>query len=421
MTRPRRAGALALAATAALPVTVLAQLARADSADLRRHDFAVLAVSPHPWSTTVALTVVLPTGSADDPSELPGSAWLLGKVVRDALQERLSRTGAAAGVLVDRSHTTYQVLAVPGAWREAYEALVEVVFSGSPDSRSLDRHRTELHAVFGFERGAPVREFEAQLVELVGGVGSSWSRDPRGAPEALERITASDLTSLRRRLYRAEDAVMTLVGALDAEPGLLLYPGRRSTVRSALGGRGGRGGSARSSGRERLERDVTNTWIGVALTVPRDVPRTVLEFIEQRLRDELNPTPADPGLFGTQVRIEETPDGPTLVVESAVLPEEQSRWEERILRTIDTLAERHREPTFFHAQRRRFRNLRLTEEGAPEVEGRRMAMDLLREGRVRDLPAEIGELDPDHVARALDDLSPPRILVFGPALGGEDR
>jgi hypothetical protein len=392
--------------------------AAADSLGLRGHDFAALAVSAHPWSTLVAVTVAIPGGSSEDPRELAGSTWLLGQAVRESLDAPLARVGATVSVSVDRNATTFQMLAAPGAWRGAYETLIDGIFEAPLGFTSLDRSRAELEGLFRFERGAPVREFQSELASLVTGSGSPWSHDPRGTSESVQRIAAPELSTLRRRTHSRGGAVVTIVGALDAAPGILLYPGAAGDGGALVGRRAGGSGSAWSRGeRRRLARPVTNTWIGAAFPAREDVSPTVLEFLSDRLREELNPTPRDPGLFGAEVRVEELPDGPVILVEAAVLPEDQVRWEERILRTVRALEERYREPSFFTLHRRHFLNRTLVRESAPEVEGIRIAMDLLREGRARDLLAEIDGLNAEQVLRALESLGDPRILVFGPDLG----
>jgi hypothetical protein len=165
-------------------------------------------------------------------------------------------------------------------------------------------------------------------------------------------------------------------------------------------------------------RDVTNAWIGAAFPARRDVPRTALEFIAQRLSILLNPTPRDPGLFGTDVRIDDLPDGPVIVVEAAVLPEEQARWEARILGTLAAIAGGYEDPALFPLHRRQFRNSTLTAESAPEVEGLRLAHDLLRTRELRDLARDIQGLQVGDIVREVAALGEPRILVFGPAMGG---
>jgi hypothetical protein len=143
---------------------------------------------------------------------------------------------------------------------------------------------------------------------------------------------------------------------------------------------------------------------------------TALELLIHRIREELITDPPAPGLFSAQVHMVYRGDRPILLIEAAVSPEATDEWEARILRSTHMLSGEILDPEFFGWHRRRFRATHLMEEMAPESEGRRLAFDLLRDGRIRDLPTEIDALEPDDMARAAVALGPPRILVLGPDL-----
>jgi hypothetical protein len=387
-----------------------------DGLDLSRHGFARVAISPHRASTVVAITLLLPGGSSGEERSFAGSAWLLGETVRAALARRLAQSGVTVRVEVTRDYTLFQLLTPPGRWQSAYDTLLEEVFTSSLDTSEMDRIRDGQIELFRFEDGAPVRAFQAELYGLMVGVGSIWHRDPRGSLESMELIGATDLNELRSRIYRREQAIMTLVGGLDRTGGPTVYVGPRADNPASRR----RGGAAWSSGRtQRVTEEVTNTSIGAAFPARRDASRTVLEFLADRLDEELNPVPPAVGHYGTHVRLEELPGGPALVVEAATIPEERMRWETRIGRALSGLEQAYRFPGDFEQDRQHFRNVTLVADAAPEAEGKRMAIDLLLEGRLRDLSAEIDALTAQQVLDAVESLGRPRILVFGPDLGGD--
>jgi hypothetical protein len=169
-----------------------------------------------------------------------------------------------------------------------------------------------------------------------------------------------------------------------------------------------------------LERDVTNSWIAAMYPAPPELPRTQLEFVAQEIQASLTPSPPDPGLFSLTVHIEDLPRGPVMVVEAAVMPEAQATWERRILAAVSGL-EKVPTDAYFSFHRRRFRNQMLVAEGPPEAAALRMALDLLREGRVRPLQDEIWELGPRELAKAAQMLGDPRVLLMGPDMGQEER
>lgn len=391
--------------------------AQAPSFETMAQELAALGVEGRPWSTVVVMTVLVPSGSANDPDGLSGATRLLAEMVRARAERSLQPGDARISIEVERAHTIFQAMAVPEAWERVYRQLLDAIFAAPLPADALDPERRGLLATARFESGAPVREFQDELYQVVADGDPVWSADPRGSPESLQRIDNASLTALRGRSYRRAESMVTLVGALGTGPGARVYRGRTAAL---LGDRAA-GRPAWSDGdRERLGRQVTNSWIGAAFPVPRDVPRTLLDFIRHRVSEELNPEPPDPGLFGADVRIEEMAGGTVLLVEAAVLPEAEERWEQRVVQIVEDVGERHRDPGFFRFQRRRFRTAFLVEEGAPEVAGRRMATDLLRTGDLRDLDKEIDDMEPGALERAVDGLGEPRVLVFGPDLGGGD-
>jgi hypothetical protein len=141
-------------------------------------------------------------------------------------------------------------------------------------------------------------------------------------------------------------------------------------------------------------------------------------LVAHLLKEELDPTPPDPDRYSVDVRIEEPPGGPVLVVEAAVFPEATARWEGRITAAVQRLAGAPIAADFFSWRRRRFRTARLLEEGAPEAEAARMTADQQRDGRVRDLGLEIWGLDAAALSAAARALGEPRIFILGPDLGG---
>jgi hypothetical protein len=174
--------------------------------------------------------------------------------------------------------------------------------------------------------------------------------------------------------------------------------------------------------RIRLVRDVTSGWIAAAYPIEPSSARTAVEFVAHRARSELMTQPPAPGLFSMDIELQALPGGgDALLVRAAVLPDALDQWEARILETMGRISNEVLEPGFLRFHRRRFRNVRLVEDAAPEIEGLRSALDLMRDGRIRDLPAEIWGLDSEGSGRAAAALGPPRVLVFGPDLEGDGR
>lgn len=371
-----------------------------------------IAVAPRPGTPLVAVVLVVPAGSAEDPDSIPGAARLVGEAVAQAVRWRLDPDAAQLTVRTERGWTAYTLLAVPDLWERAWSVLEDVAFRVSLADAPLDAARKGILEEFAFEEGAPVREFDRELYYAVGGPRAPWSRDPRGDPAAIRRASIEALERFRETHYRAAAATAAVVGPVDA-----------ARVRAALEPVGSGplelprdAGPAWSRGdRLPLRRDVTNAWLGVAFAAPRDLPRTQLEFVAYQIQEALSPSPPDPGLYSLDVHVEDTPGGPVVLVSAAVMPEVSDIWERRILSAVDRLRQPV-EDAIFRWQRRRFRSAVLLREGEPEQAALRMALDLARDGEVRALQDEVWAIGPRELARSGERLTSPRVLVLGPDL-----
>lgn len=402
----RRADFACLALLALLPQGIAAQDTLPDPAS-PTHAYRLRAVAPHAHGTVVAVALRIPTGSKDDPEGFAGTAWLLGRVLEDQANRRLDPAEAVVTATVDRSTTVVTLLALPGAWREAWAHVDSVLFEAPLEADVLERHKQELRARMTFEAGSPFRDFEAQAASLLAEPGSPFTRPIQGTTASVPNVGVRTLDVHRSAFFRRDAAAQAVAGPVSdgAMP--------RGEPTPPAGD-----GMAWLTG-ERFSRiqDVTSTWISVAYPTPYALPRTHLELVAHLLDAALEPTPPPPDLYSLGVRIEETPRGPVLVVDASVYPEASAAWETRILSEVRRLAEEPVGEDFFHWRRRRFRASRLLEEAAPEAEVRRMTADLLRDGRARDLSAEIWSLDARALRAAARALGDPRILLLGPDLG----
>lgn len=411
-----RAGVVALLALLVIPGTGRGQApVPADSAAER--GLPGVHVAPRGRGTAVATTVLLPAGSAADPVDAPGTAYTLAEVLAAEARRRLPPS-TELEVRVERDWTAFTLLAPTGSWRSTLSVLASTLFQEPVSRDALGAVGEEMARRFAFEEGAPVREFQREVYGVLTSTSHPWARPPRGRAATVASLGIGALEAFRRSHWDRGAARVGVVGPVDP------VEARATVAAAGLGGRptparrGGGGRAWRDGDRLLLERDVTNSWIAVLLPAAPDTPRTLLEALAHRVTEQLNPITPDPGIFVADARVEDTPDGAVLMVEAAVFPESTLQWERRILSLVEGL-EAQADPAFFRWQRRRFRSARLLAESPPEAEALRIALDLLREGRVRDLPAEIWGLTAEAVAEAADDLGEPRILILGPDLTDE--
>ena len=372
-------------------------------------------VSERPGATLVAVTVVIPAGSAEDPPALPGAARLVAETVAQVVRWRIDPDASQLDVRVERGWTAFTLLAAADVWERSWAVLEDAFLRLPLGDAPMEAARARLIAGFAFEEGTPVHEFQRELYRTIAGASDPWSRDPRGIPSALAGASLDVLAAFHARQYVPARATAAVVSPITEREGrAALEP---LGITPPLTGSSRRAPAWDDEDRLEVERQVTNAWIGVAFPAHPALPRTRLEFVAHQLKEALNPSPPDPGVYAATVNIKDTPRGPVIVAQAAVMPEATGTWERRIRAAMARLEDEPAE-ALFRWQRRRFRSAILLREGVPEEAALRMALDLMRDGRVRPLQEEVWEIGPEEVADAAAALEEPRILLMGPDLGG---
>ncbi len=371
--------------------------------------YARVAISRHPVGTTVAVALRIPSGSRDDQDGYGGTAWLLAHTLVRQADDVLDPGKATLSVRVGRTSTLFTLLALPQSWRASWSLVDSVLFDAPIDRGDLATERTSLLDRLKFEERSPEREFDLEAAKLLTKPGDPWARPVQGTSESVGAVTETNLSLFRTQQYRRRAAALAVVGPVGSGP--VPQPADTTPAKAPSG-------IAWTTGERTVTtQHVTSTWIAVAYPVPDSVSRTAAEMLAHLIHAQLDPTPPDPDRYSVDVRVEDVPGGPVLLVEATVFPEAAGRWEKRILDTVAGLAHQKMADELFRWRRRRFRTERLLAEAAPEAEAARLTADLLRGGQARDLDAETWTLTADSLLAAARALGEPRILRLGPDLG----
>ena len=141
-------------------------------------------VSERPGATLVAVTIVIPAGSAEDPLALPGAARLVAETVAQVVRWRIDPDASQLDVRVERGWTAFTLLAAADVWERSWAVLEDALFRLPLGDAPMEAARARLIAGFAFEEGTPVHEFQRELYRTIAGASDPWSRDPRGASRA---------------------------------------------------------------------------------------------------------------------------------------------------------------------------------------------------------------------------------------------
>ena len=402
-------------------------------------------LDPDPQARVLALAILFPAGSAQDPWGREGTAFLLGRLLEGQGNRVLSRYGASLRIEVSPEEFLITLVSAPNEWREAVTELDELLYREGLSAPDLESARDELLEVLAFETGAPGRIFEREGAVFLLGATHPAARPLRGTPATVGSVTRSDLEAFRSLYLRAEEGVLAANGPVQAEE-------LSSVLSDAVRGLGERGGGGvisvaaadslapapvlrlyRSASptlevpsaplgppawttgqRVMMERELTSTWISVAFPFPLGTPELLLDFVGHLIIEDLTPTPPDPGLFEAQVSRMDIQDAPVLVVTASVDPRTTSRWEERLSGSLRELAADPPAGAFFELARRRFRSSVLLELAIPENRVKWLARQVATGGDpTADLEPAIWGLRRPAVSDAAAAAGPSRTLLFG--------
>ncbi len=374
---------------------------------------SVIALERRPWSALAAVALAFPTGFASEPDRLEGGARLLAGALETEGNRRLQAEGAEVRIALERDRTVVTLLTPHSSWHASLEALESLLFRLPVSNSALEDARASMLERLAFEEGAPVRSFELEKWRMLVGATHPGARVPEGSAEAVRARTADNLEEFRTGIFDRSAARAAIVGPLSREDippwlesmAMRGEPAPASALEPAWA----------TEDRQVVDRDVTNTWIAMAFPAPPDASRTMLEFLSHILLERLAPTPPDPGLLSVDVRVEELPDGPVILVRLAVDPRTTDRWERRVRETLTTVIETEEQAAFFQLRRRRFRSEVLHRLSYLDQEAERLALDLFHGDGVRDLEGEIWSFSSRSLRDAAGRLGPPRTLLYGPA------
>ncbi len=431
-------------------------------------------VHPRPHDAVVAVAVRFPAGAAQDAQGREGTAFLLGRVLEAEGERRLAPLASSLEVYVARDEFVLTLRAPVEEWDRAWSAVRELLAGPPLSDAALTRARESQRERLIFEAGAPVRAFEAERDRLFLGAAHPGARALRGTPQGLQGLTSPDLNDFRSRSLRLEEATFAVVGPItpaqvqgvlraptrvvgpDREPAGPGEPGSgqeqpplpapsdsadADSLEAAQAPPSARirplvrpfppplrvpatpSGSAAWLVGDRLlvDREVTSTWIAVAWPLPAGTPVVLMEFLAHIMTEALNPSPPDPGLYRAEVRVERLGSAPVLVVNATVDPRVTARWEDRILRSMEGVAEDPPRGAFFELTRRRFRTTRFLEQSHPEARALWLARTQALEGEVPSFSEQVWALDREGLEGLARARGEPRTLLYGPARMMEPR
>ena len=414
-----------------------------------RQTEAVL-VHPRPHDAMVAVAVRFSAGSALDPEDREGTAFLLGRTLEVEGQRLLQALSATVETTVARDEFTVTLRAPEKDWDRAWGVVRELLAGTSLSDGALNLVRESQRERLVFESGAPVRAFEMERDRFLLGTSPPGGHRLRETPNGLASLSPAELNDFRARNLRLEESVIAVVGPLtpsqvqgvlraptrvvvDQEregeakaadplatedppptsaPRPLMHPLPTPLQTPAIPA----APAAWSSGdRMVVDQELTSTWIAVAWPLPAGTPALLLDFLAHVVGEALNPSPPDPGLYRAEVQVERIGNSPVLLVNATVDPRVALRWEERIFQAMESVAQDPPQGAFFELTRRRYRASRLLEQAQPEARALWLTRAQVAEGEIPLLTHQMWALTREGLQGLAQARGEPRTLLYGPA------
>ena len=171
----------------------------------------------------VAFGLLLGSGAAADPANLPGLMGLVGDMLPEGAAGKSSQQiandfefiGARLSVESRREYSMVSTETLSKHWASALDMMGEVILSPDFPQHELDRVRREHLTDLRRSKDEPNAIAERLVAGLVFAADSGYAHPVSGTEASVQAITRDDLAGQFARSYRPDDAHLLVVGDVD--------------------------------------------------------------------------------------------------------------------------------------------------------------------------------------------------------------
>jgi zinc protease len=181
---------------------------------------AVVIVQETAFAPAVTINFGFRAGSLDEPDDLPGLAWFLGRVIdrgtarrsADAIAEALDDRGVALRTTVNRHVVVLTCTCLSEDFADVLDVLADVGRSPAFPPDQIDKRRAETITSIRQDQDNPgVRASEA-LQQLLYGAAHPYGRPAKGTIETVERFRREHLVEHHARRFAPSTLSVAIVG-----------------------------------------------------------------------------------------------------------------------------------------------------------------------------------------------------------------
>jgi zinc protease len=172
----------------------------------------------------VTIHAAVHTGSTADPSDLPGLAYFVSRLIdrgnaamsADVIAEALDSRGVSMAVSINRHALSLVCTCLVEDFAAVLDIMAQCLMGPVFPDGEITTRRGEMITFIRQEEDSPAAVALAGLMELLYGTTHPYGRRPRGTVESAERISRRDLVDFHGRFFGPASTVIAIVG--DVEP-----------------------------------------------------------------------------------------------------------------------------------------------------------------------------------------------------------
>lgn len=189
---------------------------------------AVVTVQETSMAPAVTISAMFRAGGVHEPPDLPGLAYLTGRVIdrgtegRDAaaIAEELDERGVTLKVSTNRHGITLSCTCLAEEFADMLAIVVDVARRPTFPDAELAKRRAEALTSLRQDEDNPARRAVEALLQLLYGTSHPYGRPVKGSIASIERITRDDIVVFHAR--RMRPGVLSLVVVGDVPTGRVL-------------------------------------------------------------------------------------------------------------------------------------------------------------------------------------------------------
>jgi zinc protease len=184
---------------------------------------ATLLVKPTHTTPAVTISLAMRAGSAADPADRAGTAWLLsraldrGTTLRSAheVAEAFESRGVSLAVTVTRHLFTVLCTCLAEDFEPVLALLGEMLMSPSLPDEEIATLRGEVVTAIRQDQDSPAVRATEGLMAMLYPNGHPYGRPTKGSIDVVERLTRTDLAALHVERFAPSELTTVIVGDVD--------------------------------------------------------------------------------------------------------------------------------------------------------------------------------------------------------------